>query len=62
VNAAQFAKWSVVSLIAAGLLIGNALSLAKPREKYTGGQIIGATLGVLLRAWMIIAICVWWQP
>lgn len=58
-----FAKWSVVALVAVGILANIAINIGREKSKpVDGATILGYLIGLLLRAWVIVAVCVWWQP
>ncbi len=52
------AKWSVVALVAVGILAHIAINTRGPARD--GATTFGVIIGLLLRAWIIIAVVMWW--
>lgn len=61
-TAVALAKWSTVALMALGLIGNLIISLSRPATgEGKGARVAGVVIGMIIRAWIIIAICVWWQ-
>lgn len=64
-TAAEWAKWSVVTLMAIGILAGRIVTNSARRaagKNIDAAGAIGVVIGILLRVWMLVAVLIWWQP
>lgn len=58
ITAGAFAKWSVVAIVALSALI----LASRMRKGGDAADVTGTMIGLLLDAWIIVAVCVWWHP
>ena len=53
---AEFAKWSIVVIMAYGALTSIFVGMSSKN-----GQVGIRMIGLLVNGWIIVAICVWWR-